>query len=303
MTRRPLLLVPIAAALALLVAGCGDSAADAPAEVTAAATTSQIADLARNVGGDRVDVRQILPANTDPHDYEPTPGDAEDVAEADVVLEHGLGLDEWLDGLIGGAGGDATRVVVTSGIALLPGDEESPAGDPHVWLDPRNAVSMVRAIEAAFAAADPDGATAYRANADAYVARIEQADRRLSEQIATVPQARRVIVTDHDAFGYFARRYGIDVVGTVIPSLSTAAEPAAKDLAALVATIRREGVQAVFSEATVDPRLERAIADEAGATLGPPLYGDALGPEDGPAGTYLGMMQANMDAILAGLTA
>ena len=160
---------------------------------------------------------------------------------------------------------------------------------------------MVRSVQSAFEAADPDGADLYATNADRYVASIEQADRRLSARIGTVPRSRRVIVTHHDAFGYFARRYGIHVAATVIPSTSTSAEPSAKDVARLVETIRREGVRAIFAEASADPRLEQAIADEAGVPLGPPLYIDALGPSGVPAGTYLGMLETNMDSIITGI--
>lgn len=290
------------AATATTLAACGgDSSADADTDTVAVvATTTQLGDFARNVGGDRVTVTQLLQPNADPHDYEPTPGDATAVGEADLVVEHGIGLDEWLDGVVSNAGGDATRVVATRGITLLPGDDEAPAGDPHVWLDPRNAVAMVRNIQRALETADPGSADAYAANADRYIEQIEAMDAELAGRIATVPEARRKIVTDHDAFGYFARRYGITVVGTVIPSLSTAAEPSARDLAELSRTIRQEGVGAVFSEASVDDRLQKAIAEEAGATLGNPLYGDTLGPAGQPAGTYLGMMRSNMDAIIAG---
>lgn len=298
-------LLAVAAALLALAASltaCGTASTPSSAALDVVATTTQLADFARNVGGARVAVTQLLQPNVDPHDYEPTPGDVAAVASADIVLEHGIGLDAWLDGVVANAGGHARRVVATAGVPLLRGDASEPQGDPHVWLDPRNAVSMVRTIEAAFAAADPAGAAGYRANADRYVAAIEALDRDLAAQIGAVPAARRKIVTDHDAFGYFARRYGITVVGTVIPSLSTAAEPAAGDVTRLVATIRREHVRVVFSESSVDPRLQKAIAEESGATLGAPLAGDTLGPAGQLSGTYLGMMRANMDAIVAGIT-
>ena len=303
MRPRPCVSVLVTAALlvAIVLAGCGTQDSAGGSGVRVVATTTQLADFARNVGGTRVAVSQLLQPNTDPHEYEPTPSDVTAVAEAQVVVEHGLGLDDWLDQVVANAGGDPVRVVATNGIKPLPGDDKEPGGDPHVWLDPVNAVTMVRNIATGLAAADPDGAETYRANADRYVGQIEALDAELTARIATVPAASRKIVTDHDAFGYFARHFGIRVVGTVIPSLSTAAEPAANEVAALAATIRREGVRTVFPESSVDPRLERAIAEEAGATLGTPLYGDVLGPSGTPAGTYLGMMRANMDAIMAGI--
>ncbi len=303
MRSRPCVSVLLTAALfvATVLAGCGTGESPDGSGVRVVATTTQLADFTRNVGGTRIALSQLLQPNTDPHEYEPTPSDVAAVADAQVVVEHGLGLDDWLDQVVANAGGDPVRVVATNGIEPLPGDDKEPAGDPHVWLDPVHAVTMVRNIETGLAAADPAGAETYRANADRYVAQIEALDAELTARIAAVPAASREIVTDHDAFGYFARHFGIRVVGTVIPSLSTAAEPAANDVAALAATIRREGVRTVFPESSVDPRLERAIAEEAGATLGKPLYGDTLGPAGTPAGTYLGMMRANMDAIIAGM--
>lgn len=287
--------------VAIAVGGCGDGTSRGSASLSVVATTTQLADFARAVGGDRILVTQLLRPNADPHEYEPIPSDVTAVGEADVVVQHGIGLDEWLDEVIDNAGGNAKRVTATAGVTLLPGDDEEPAGDPHVWLDPRNAIAMVRTIETAFAAAAPATAEQFHRNADAYVARIEALDKELETRISTIPRAKRRIVTDHDAFGYFAARYGVTVVGTVIPSLSTAAEPSAKELATLADAIRREGVRVVYSEASIDPKLETALAREAGARLGDPLYGDALGPSDTPAGTYLGMMRSNMDAIVAGI--
>ena len=280
-----------------MLTGCGRQSGTPNGRLAVVATTTQLGDFARAVGGARVSVAQLLRPNTDPHEFEPTPKDAEAVANATVVLEHGLGLDDWLDQLVANAGGSATRVVTTTGIALLPD------GDPHVWLDPGNAIKMVRAVEQALASVDPAGATTYHANAQDLIGRITALDKELLARIAAIPAARRKIVTDHDAFGYFARHYGIDVVGTTLPSLSTAAEPSTKQITALAATIRREGVHVVFSEASINPRVERALADEAGVTLGAPLYGDSLGPAGTPAGTYVGMMRTDMDAIIAGIAA
>ena len=298
---RSIALAALLGATLTTLTACGSSSPADDGSLRVVATTTQIADFARNVGGDRVSLTQMIPPNGDPHDFEPSPSDVEAVAGASVVLEHGIDLDAWLDGVISNAGGDATRAVVTTGITLRPGSDDEPAGDPHVWLDPRNAKTMVDNVAAALAAADPDGAETYRANAARYGAEIDALDAELLKRISTVPESQRSIVTDHDAFGYFADRYGITIVGTVIPSLSTSAEPSAKELADLVATIRSSGAKVVFSEASVDPKLEEAIAKEAGVTVGAPLFGDSLGPAGQPSGTYLGMMRTNMDAIIAGI--
>jgi ABC-type Zn uptake system ZnuABC Zn-binding protein ZnuA len=295
MGRRPILLAALLAATTTLVGGCKGVSEPAGSRLRVVATTTQIGDFARRVGGDQVAVTQLLSPNTDPHEFEPSPKDVQAVAEASVVLEHGLGLDDWLDKVVANAGGSATRVVTTTDVSRRPG------GDPHVWLDPDNAKAMVSTIEQALSAADPSEAAGYRDRAVAVRAEITALDVELAAKLRPIPPDRRKIVTDHDAFGYFAAHYEITVVGTTIPSLSTAAAPSAKQLTELSATIRRENVRVVYAEASIDPRVERALADEAGVRLGPPLYGDALGPADGPAGTYAGMMRTNMDAIVAGI--
>jgi ABC-type Zn uptake system ZnuABC Zn-binding protein ZnuA len=286
---------------AFVLTACGTSTSESTnGQLAVVATTSHLGDFARAVGGDRASVTQLLQPNTDPHEYEPTPSAVNAVRDADVIIENGLGLDEWLGGVIRNAGSTATRVVTTAEVATRPGSGGEP--DPHVWLDPRNCVLMVHSIEAAFVAADPANAAAFHANAERYVQQIQAMDADLLAQIDAIPAARRTIVTDHDAFGYFAARYGIRIVGTVIPSLTTQAEPSAKAVTELTATVRREGVRAIFSEASIDPKLEKALADETGIRLGDPLYGDALGAPDTPGATYVGMMRSNMDAIIAGIS-
>lgn len=288
-------LVAVLVAAVVPLSGCGQTTGGDDGRIAVVATTTQLGDFARTVGGDRIALTQLMQANTDPHEYEPTPSAVQAVADADVVLEHGLGLDDWLDGVVANAGGSATRTVTTAAVAAFPN------GDPHVWLDPANAILMVRATGQALAVADPPGAATYRANARRLNDQITALDRELERRIATVPAGRRKIVTDHDAFGYFARRYGIEIVGAVVPSLSTAAQPSGGRLAELAETMRARGVRVVFAEASLDPRVERALADEAGARLGAPLTVDTLGPADTPTGTYVGMMRSNMDAIIAGI--
>jgi len=297
---------PIAAVLALAVvalAGCGMSSGGGGSggRMTVVATTTQLQDFARNVGGARIDLHGLLRPNVDPHDYEPTPGDAAAVARAKVLIVNGVGLDSWVEGVRKAAGADPDVVTAADRVPLRSGDAALPEGDPHIWLDPRNAERMVRNVERGLTAADPAGAATYHANAARYLARLRALDRSLAAEIAPIPPSRRLIVTDHDAFGYLAARYGLRIVGTVIPSLSTAAEPDARAITRLADTIRKNHVHAVFAEASVDPRVERAIAAEAGARLGGRLYGDSLGPAGGPAATYVGMMRTNMAAIVGAI--
>jgi ABC-type Zn uptake system ZnuABC Zn-binding protein ZnuA len=306
---RPLALAALL--LASLLAGCGDDdpAAAGDGRLRVVATTTQAADLTRAVAGDRADVTGLLAANTDPHAYEVRPDDVKTLAGADLVVRSGGDLDEWLGDAIAGAGGDAEPLVLIDHVRTIEGEHghegEEEAGheiDPHWWQDPRNADRAVAAIEAALAKADPAGADAYAANARTYRERIAALDRAVAACIAQIPAAQRKLVTTHDALGYYADRYGLEVVGAVIPSRSTQAQASAGELAELVATIRREGVRAIFAERSLNARVERAVAAESGATVGRPLWADTLGPAGSDGATYLDSIAANTRAIADGLS-
>jgi len=292
---RALTMLAACAALAV-VSGCGsDSAASGGGDVRLVATTTQAADFARQVGGDRVSVTGLLPPNADPHDYEVRPDDVKALADADLVIRSGGEVDEWLGDAIDASGSDAPRLVLEDHVDVLD-------GDPHWWQDPRNAVKATAAIEAALAKADPEGAATYRRNARRYAAELERLDREVARCIGEIPADRRTLVTTHDALGSYAARYGLRVVGAVIPSRSTLAQPSAGEVDELIATIEREHVPAIFAESSVNPDVEQAIADASGARVGAELYADALGPEGSPGATYAGSIAANTAAIVEGLT-
>jgi ABC-type Zn uptake system ZnuABC Zn-binding protein ZnuA len=291
-------ILTVLAAAAFLLAGCGGgdgAAGDGTLRVVA--TTTQLGDLARQVGGDRVSVDTLVPANADPHDFEPRPSDVQAVAEADVVLRSGGDLDEWLGEVLDSAGGDAERLTLLEGMRTLEGDGET---DPHWWQDPRNAERAVQRIRDSFAAADPAGRAAYATQADRSAGRIRALDAAIASCFEGIAPQRRKLVTNHDAFGYFAARYDIEVLGSIVPALSTAAQPSAGDVRRLVAAIRRERVRTIFPESGVGQRLERAVAEEAGARVGPALYADTLGPEGSPGATYLGALRHDAAAMAEG---
>ena len=306
--RRTAVAVAGAALLAALAAGCGSgSGGDAgPGQVKVIATTTQIGDFARTVGGDRAKVVQLLKPNTDPHDYEPRPSDVRETAGADVVFESGDGLDHWMGDVIKQAGGEPTVVDLGARAPVkVPGESEGAEAsryDPHWWHDPRNARAAVVAIRDSLSKANPGAKEVYARNADAYLAKLRALDRGIAACVDRVPAPQRKLVTDHDAFNYYAGRYGITVVGAVIPSQTTQAQASAKDVAALSKLIRREGVKAVFPETSINPKLARAIASQTGATSDLTLYGDTLGPKGSSGATYLSMEQANADAIARGFT-
>lgn len=288
---------------ALTLAGCGTDAGGGDGGLQVAATTPLAADLAREVGGDAVSVREILPPNADPHEYEPRPKDVQAVADADVVVTSGLGLDDWVTSLVEDSGSDAAVVDLGAAVrAPLPASEGESGSDPHWWHDPRNVLAATTALERALVRADPGAASQLRASGAAYRARVGRADREIAACLRRVPAGERKIVTDHDAFGYLARRYGIGVVGAVIPSQTTRAQASAGDLAALERAIRRERVRAVFPEASVNADLAKRLARDTGASSDHTLFGDTLGPRDGRGGTYLGMIGANAEELVQGMT-
>lgn len=306
-----------AAALAgalVLAAGAGAGPAEAASVAARAdqphtssklrivAATPLVADWVRTVGGGDVEVRSLLKPLVDPHEYEPGTGDAAAVADAKLVVASGAGFDDWILTLAKGAGG--VRVVALAPVARLRPPALTTAGDkvdPHFWHDPTLAAAAVGTLRDALVKADPTHAAGFRSRAAAYRARLAALDRRLRATVAAVPAARRKIVTDHDAFGYLARRYGIRVVGAAIPSTSTSASANARDTARLIDVIRRERVTTLFSESSVDPKLIRQIAHETGARVDDGLYGDTLGPAGSGAGNYVAMMTHNVAVLAAGM--
>ena len=291
--------LPAAGAALLLLAGCGGGSNSKPVVV---ATTTQIADFARTVGGNDIAVHQILKPNTDPHEYEPRPDDIQQTANAKVVFENGDGLDAWMSGVLKSAGGNPDVVSLSDVARTRIAGEGSEPVDPHWWHDPRNAEAAVERIRSALDAALPANKEAIDRRAAAYVTKIDQLDKSIAACFASLPPAQRKLVTSHDAFNYFAKRYGIQVVGAILPSQSTQAQPSAGDIARLVNQIKRERVKAVFYESSVNPKLGKAVAAQTGAIGNLRLYGDTLGPEGSPGATYLGMERANADAMMRGFT-
>ncbi|MDO8209495.1 metal ABC transporter substrate-binding protein [Conexibacter sp. CPCC 206217] len=301
------------------LAGCRSSTGDdarsvgPDGSVDVVATTTVLGDIAREVGGDAVSVKQLLRANSDPHDYEPRPHDVVAVAKAPVVLASGDGLDGWIDGVVDDSGSDPTVVDVAASLPVQRHDEgdghdraedghDRGGTDPHWWHDPTNVEAATALVRDALTRANPAGRAAYARNAAAYVAKLRALDAGIGRCLASVPASQRKLVTDHDALGYFADRYGIELVGAVIPSLTTQAQPSAGDVADLAAIIRREGVRAVFPESGSNSKLPSALADETGVSAEYQLYGDTLGPEDSDAATYIGMEAHNAEAIMRGFT-
>ena len=300
---RLVILVGFAAAFAIPPA----SAQQEATKLKVVATFSILGDFARNVGGDLVDVIILVGPNGDIHVFAPTAADAEAFRNARLVIVNGLGLEGWLPRLVKSSGSNATTVVATRGIAprktaageILSRDRGAGALDPHAWQSVVNAEIYVANIRDGLVATDPANAATYRANASAYLARLEALDRDVRETVARIPARRRRVISTHDAFGYFAAAYDITFVAP--QGVSTETEPSAGDIATIITQIKKEKIPAVFLENVSDPRLMRQIASETGAAIGGTLYSDSLTKENGEAPSYIEMVRHNIRTIASAL--
>jgi len=291
LTRR----IVLSAALLLSV-----GTASAEEKLKGVATFSILADLVKNVGGDRVDVLALVGLNADAHVYQPSPGDAKALADAKVIFTNGLGFEGWIARLIKASGTKAPMVVATKGVKPRKMEEDGHAEtDPHAWQSVPNAKIYVANIRDALVAADPAGKGVYEANAAAYLAKLDALDAEVKAAVEKIPADRRRIITTHDAFGYFAAAYGVAFIAP--QGVSTESEVSARDVAKIITQIRKQKIPAVFLENITDDRLLKRIGAESGARIGGTLYSDALTDERGPAPTYIDMMRHNVKQLAQAL--
>jgi zinc/manganese transport system substrate-binding protein len=260
------------------------------------ASFSILTDLVKNVGGDKVNVTTLVGANGDVHVYTPAPSDAKKNADAKILFVNGLGLEGWLPRLVQSAGGKATIVTVSNGVAPLKHGSDA---DPHAWQSIPNVKIYVANIRDALIAADGAHAAVFRANAEHYLAELDSLDAEVRAAIAKIPRERRKVITTHNAFGYFAAAYGVEFLAPV--GVSTETEPSARDIAALIGQIKADKIPAVFLENLSDDRLIARVAAETGAKAGGTLYSDSLTDEKGPAPTYIDLIRHNIKALTSAL--
>lgn len=304
--------------------------------ISVVATTSQIGALVHEIAGEEVELHILMGSGVDPHDFELTPAHLRALNAADLLLRNGIGLDDFLDSGIESAGGSGTVLTVTQGIELITGghhhledvdhdhdhdhehddddhdhdegedrdhdhdeDEDHDHGefDPHVWHDPANVKIMTDNIVAALSAADAGRADLFAENGEAYKQILDETDAEIRELIDAIPEERRVLVTTHDAFGYFVHAFGLEFIGAVIPATTTGAEPSAKDIAELSGLIHEHNVPAIFVEATLDSAIAEQLANDTGVEIVYGLHSDSLGEPGSGADTIHGMLLANATLI------
>ncbi len=293
--------------MGVLVSGCNtvQPAKPSDARLKVVATTTIVGDVVRQIGGEDIELKVLLPPGSDPHSFAASPQDAIQVHDAAIVFANGAGLEEFLTPLLENAGGKAEVVRLSDSLPLLQGGhehegEEEHEYDPHTWTSPRNVSAWIPLIEKALSEHDPAHAETYRQRAVTYRGELEALDRWVAEQIEQIPPERRLLVTDHLAFGYLAQHYGLKQVGAAIPSFSTLAEPSAQELAMLEDAIRKQGVPAIFVGSTVNPALAERIAADTGIKVVHLYTGSLTGP-DGPAPTYVDYIRYNVTAIVEAL--
>ena len=308
---RTLLRTLLILGLLVLIASCGSpeaqtwqQTASASSNVKVVATTTIVGDVVHNVAGDAIDLTVLLPIGADPHSFQPTPQDVAKVSEADVVFMNGAGLEEFMQTLIQNTNQKARLVSVSDGITLRdapPGENlEHPGGDPHTWMDPTNVAVWVKNIQKTLSELDPANASTYQANGEKYQQSLTELDQWIRQQVDQIPEANRVLVTDHLSFGYYAARYGFKQVGAIIPGFSTLAEPSAQELASLEDSIRSLGVKAIFVGKTINPSLAERIAGDTHTKL-VTIYDGSLSEPGGSAATYLDYMHFDTQAFLEAL--
>jgi zinc/manganese transport system substrate-binding protein len=278
--------------------------AHAAEKIQVVASFSILGDMAAEIAGGKADIVVLVGANGDAHTFEPSPADAKKLSDSKLVLVNGLGLDGWMERLVAASGYTGPVVVASRGIEPRTMTEEESGSsetviDPHAWQDLTNGIVYVANIVDALAKADPANAADYRARGDRYVGRLRALDADIRREIATVPSAKRRVITSHDAFGYFAGAYGVEFLAP--EGISTESEPSASDLARLIDQIKREAIKTLFVENITDPRMIKMIAQETGAEIGGTLFSDAISPPDGPAPHYVDMFTNNVPKLVAAM--
>ena len=284
----------------LFLTGCGSAPKSSDGRLNALTSTTFLADITRNIAGGRISVDSLLPVGADPHAYQAAPSDVAKIAESDLLILNGLEYEHFIEPLLENAGGERLMIEATAGLSPRKDAGSEHGVDPHMWLDPNLVVTYVENIRDGLIQIDVEGTQIYKANADAYITQLKDLDKWIVGQVNTIPAERRLLVTNHEAVGYFAERYGFEVAGAVIPSLSTDAGTSAKELAALIEVIKTSGAPAIFLGEVESPDLANQIAAETDVKVVDNLHLESL-TVGLPAATYIDMMKHNVNQIVEAL--
>jgi ABC-type Zn uptake system ZnuABC Zn-binding protein ZnuA len=304
MLRNPLRFFVITYALitCLALAACQPTAHQPNGLPYVMATESFLGDIAQNVAGNRIKVDTLLPVTVDPHEYQPKPQDVARLAQAQVLIVNGLGYEAWLQKTLDSLGGQRQVIVTTSGLVPAPDPSgQHPEGDPHMWMNPLFAINYVQQIQAGLTQADPAGKDVYAQNAAAYIVKLQALDQWVKDQVSQLPVEKRLLVTNHDALGYFAKAYDFKIIGAIIPSVTTDASPSAQQMAGLIDTIKHSNARAIFLDIGENQKLAQEIASETGAVVITNLYVESTSGPGGPAPTYIDMIKHDVTVILDAL--
>jgi ABC-type Zn uptake system ZnuABC Zn-binding protein ZnuA len=292
--------------LICLLASCqpanGPLPSQAPGLPRILAVESFLADIARNIAGDRLDVHSLIPQDADPHTYQLTPADVAKMADADSIIINGANLESFISPVLKNLNEKQLLIVASDGLMPRPDPTgEHPEGDPHFWLDPTKVITYAENLKVGFIKIDPAGEQVYSANAQRYEGELEALDSWIKSQVQEVAPSRRLLITNHETFGYFADRYGFTIVGAILPGITSGAAPSAQELASLIEQIRLTGAPAIFLETGANPQLADQLASETGAKVVSDLYTHSLSPADGPAATYINMIKYDVSVIVKAL--
>jgi len=296
---------------ALFLTSCGSVQSSNDNTLKVLASTTFLADITQNIAGDRAQVESLLPIGADPHSYQAAPSDVAKISESNVLIFNGVEYEHFIEPLLENAGGESLVIEATAGLTPHQMEEHAAeaesaeghdheAGDPHMWLDPNLVITYVGNIRDGLIQVDPEGTETYKTNADAYIAQLKDLDAWIKEQVNTIPAERRLLVTNHEAMGYFAERYGFEVAGSVIPSFSSNAAPSAQEMASLIDEIKKLNAPAIFLDTADNSRLAQQIADETGVMIVDDLHLESL-TKGAPATTYIDMMKYNVSRVVEAL--
>ena len=285
--------------LTLILTFCSFTSVMAQDKLKVVSSASMMYDMVENIAGDLVENKVIVPIGGDPHLYDPTPSDAILVNNADYIIINGLTFEGWILELIANSGTTAVVDTVTNGVKAIQSGKYANAYDPHAWMDVSNGLVYIKNIKDGLIKLDPSNASTYEQNYEAYKAKLESLDKYIEDRIKEIPDGKRVLITSHDAFAYFGKRYGLRL--EAIQGMSTEAEAQTSDVIRIVNVIKETQVPAIFVESTINPKLIQQIAKDNNVVIGGELFADSIGDEESGGNSYYGMLKKNTDTIVDAL--